>query len=140
MKNPTINSHNYNYYKLPITINPLDYGKLILKIDELKLFIMQVNKTNVALIYEYDEFNHIKFFNEGDLIFEFKDHKINENTFVRTLDNKQFTFENNKLTTTVINTILNRLNLNRTTLIHKLGIRNFSNNIIKLRRVRSNYN
>jgi hypothetical protein len=35
-------------------MNPLEYGKLIVKIDEFKenLFIVQVNKTNIALITE----------------------------------------------------------------------------------------
>jgi len=34
-----IKFQNYKHYKLPITLNPLDYGKLIIKFDELKLFI-----------------------------------------------------------------------------------------------------
>ncbi len=35
-----IKYQNYRHYKLPITINPLDYGKLIIKIDELNLFVV----------------------------------------------------------------------------------------------------
>jgi hypothetical protein len=87
-----IKFQNYKHYKLPITINPLDYGKLIIKIEELKLFIIQVNKTNIALITEYDDFNHIKLFREGDLIFEYRDHKSLENVFVRSLNNKKIHF------------------------------------------------
>jgi hypothetical protein len=98
MKNILIRYQNYKHYRLPITINPLEYGKLILKIDELKLFIMQVNRTNMVLVYENEEFNIVKFFNEGNLVFEFKDHKYNDNKFIRSLDNKKFTFKNNKLT------------------------------------------
>jgi hypothetical protein len=78
-------------------MNPLDYGKLIIKIEDLNLFIIQINKTNVALIQEYEELNHIKFFKEGDLIFEYKDHKLPDNTFIRSLNNKKFTFKNNEL-------------------------------------------
>jgi alpha-D-ribose 1-methylphosphonate 5-triphosphate synthase subunit PhnI len=46
---------NYKHYKLPITIEPLKYGKLILNILELNLFVIQINKTNIALINQYEE-------------------------------------------------------------------------------------
>jgi hypothetical protein len=97
--NTLIKNQNYKHYKLPITINPLEYGKLILKIEELNLFIIQVNKTNLALIYVYDQFNLIKLFREGKLVLEFKDHKYN-NEFIRNLNNKKFTFKNNQLVST----------------------------------------
>src|ERR1700730_15400453 len=97
MKNNIIKFQNYKHYRLPITINPLEYGKLILKIDELKLFIVQVNRTDLALIYEQDEFNHIKFFNEGNLVFEFKDHKYDNNKFIRSLNNKKINFKKYKI-------------------------------------------
>lgn len=90
------NFQNYKHYKLPITMNPLEYGKLIYQID--KLFIIQINRTNVVLINQYDEFNQIKLFKEGDLMIEYKDHKTSDSKFIRTLDNKKFTFKNNKLT------------------------------------------
>lgn len=125
MKNVLIKYQNYKHYRLPITINPLEYGKLILKIDELKLFIIQVNRTNMVLLYEHEQFNIVKFFNEGNLVFEFKDHKYNDNKFIRSLDNKKFTFKNNKLTE--INNLLNRTNLleitqklNSTTLLYQI--------------------
>ena len=88
---------NYKHYKLPITMNPLNYGKLILKIDELNLFIIQINKTNVVLLKQYDLFNHIKLFREGNFMFEYKDHKIDDSTFTRSLQNKKFTYKNNIL-------------------------------------------
>jgi hypothetical protein len=121
MKNNIIKFQNYKHYRLPITINPLEYGKLILKIDELKLFIVQVNRTNLALIYEQDEFNHIKFFNEGNLVFEFKDHKYDNNKFIRSLNNKKFTYKNYQLTS--INNLLNRIILFKL-IINKLQILN----------------
>ena len=129
MINELIKFQNYKHYRLPITINPLEYGKLILKIEELKLFIMQVNRTNVALIYEFDKFNHIKFFNEGDLVFEFKDHKYNDNVFIRSLDKKKFTFKDNKIISIkniigrvalLVEIIIKSTNLNSTTLLYPL--------------------
>jgi hypothetical protein len=91
---------NYNHYKLPISINPLNYGKLIIQIEN--LFIIQVNKTNIALITEYNELNHIKLFREGDFVLEYRDHKTSENLFVRTLNNKKYTFKDTKLIETTI--------------------------------------
>lgn len=92
-----IKYQNYKHYLLPITMNPLDYGKLILKIDSLNLFILQINKTNVILLQQYSLFNSIKLFREGDFMFEYKDHKIDDSTFIRSLQNKKFTYKNNNL-------------------------------------------
>ena len=90
-----IKYQNYKHYKLPITINPLDYGKLITKIDD--LYIIQINKTNIALIAKHEKLNHVKIYKEGDLIFEYKDHITDETTFVRSLENKKFTYQNGDL-------------------------------------------
>jgi hypothetical protein len=86
---------NYKHYKLPITINPLEYGKLIIKMDN--IIVSQINRTNIALITHFNKLNNVKIFKEGDFLFEYTDHKINENNFIRSLDNKKFTFENNEL-------------------------------------------
>ena len=90
-----IKYQNYNHFKLPITINPLKYGKLIIQIG--KLFIIQINKTNITLITEYDNLNHIKLFREGVFVLEYRDHKTSENVFVRTINNNKYTFIDNKL-------------------------------------------
>jgi len=58
-----IKYQNYKHYKLPITINPLDYGKLIIQIKN--IFVVQFNETNIFLINQYDELNKIKFFRKG---------------------------------------------------------------------------
>jgi|SRR6266545_1260091 len=93
-----IKYQNYKHYKLPITMNPLNYGKLITKIDELNLFIIHLTKTNIALITQHDLFNEVKFYKEGDLRIEYRDHKIDDSTFIRSLDNRKFSFKNGKLT------------------------------------------
>jgi hypothetical protein len=67
-------------------MNPLEYGKLIRKIDN--YFIVQINKTNVVDIIQEENRNIVKFYREGDLIYEYKDIKIDDNTFERYLDNK----------------------------------------------------
>src|ERR1700684_4608706 len=86
---------NYKHYKLPITLNPLNYGKLIVQIG--KHFIIQINRTNIVLITQFEDINHVKLFKEGDYIFEYKDHKSNNSTFIRSLNNNKFTFKDSKL-------------------------------------------
>jgi hypothetical protein len=93
--NSSLSYQYYHHHKLPITMNPLNYGKLIKQVDN--EYIIQINKTNIAIINKYDEVNHIKFYKEGDLIYEYKDHKIDDSTFIRNLGNKKFTFKNNEL-------------------------------------------
>jgi hypothetical protein len=90
-----IKYQNYKHYKLPITLNPMEYGKLIIQLQD--LFVIQINKTNIVLLKEFKEYNHIKLFREGDFMFEYKDHKQKENIFIRSLNNIRFTFENTNL-------------------------------------------
>ena len=98
---------NYKHYKLPITMNPLNYGKLILKIDELNLFILQLPKTNNILILNKDGLtNHIKIFKEGEFRFEYKDYKLSNNSFTRTIDSTRFTFKNNVLIQSIVRALI----------------------------------
>ena len=115
-----IKFQNYKHYKLPITINPLEYGKLIYHNDN--IYIVQFNRTNVVLINKNDLENHVKFYKEGVLIYEYKDLKLSNNSFIRSLQNNIFTFKDNKLI--LVNTqksIVYRFNinqLNRTTILY----------------------
>jgi len=85
----------YFHHKLPITMNPLEYGKLIYK--QKNVYTVQVSDTNIAIITQQDNNNLIKLYRKGDIIYEYKDIKINDSTFVRHLENKKFTFINNEL-------------------------------------------
>jgi hypothetical protein len=90
---------NYSHYKLPITSNPLEYGKLIEQIGN--KYVIQLNSSsitaNIIILKQIDRDNYIKFFRRGELMFEFKDHKIDENTFIRTISDQKFTFKDNIL-------------------------------------------
>lgn len=87
---------NYKHYKLPITVDPSEYGKIIYKKDN--LFIVHFNKTNTAVITKNEDYNRIKFYRLGELVLEYKDHIINNNTFIRTIDNQKYTFKDKELT------------------------------------------
>jgi hypothetical protein len=91
---------NYSYYKLPITTNPLEYGKLIKKIDN--IYIIQLTLTNILIINEYKNYNFISLFRDGKLIFEFEDHRIDNSTFYRIIKDNKFIFSNGKLVRTEI--------------------------------------
>jgi hypothetical protein len=88
---------NYKNYKLPITVEPLKYGKLIIHIEQLNLFIVSITPKTLAIITKNEDFNHIKFFRDGNFIFEYKDTIITDNTFRRSLGGTLFNFINNEL-------------------------------------------
>jgi hypothetical protein len=96
----TIKYQNYSHYKLPITTNPLEYGKLIEQISN--KYIIQLNTLNVLIISERDNENFIKLFRKGEFIFEFKDSKISENSFIRVIQDQKYTFKNSRLISTEI--------------------------------------
>lgn len=93
----------YSYYKLPITIEPLKYGKLLDQTNN--KFIIQLTTKNVAVINHYEKENFVRIFKNGDLVLEFRDKFINENSFIRTLNDTKFLFDNEKLISTQISNV-----------------------------------
>ena len=90
----------YSHYKLPITIDPLKYGKLLDQTNN--KFIVQLTTKNIAVINQYDKENFIKIFRNGDLVLEFRDKFISDSSFIRSINDKKFLFENDKLISTQI--------------------------------------
>jgi hypothetical protein len=90
----------YSHYKLPITTDPLKFGKLLDQTNN--KFIIQLTTKNVAVINHYEKENFVRIFKNGDLVLEFRDKIINENSFIRTLNDTKFLFENDKLISTQI--------------------------------------
>jgi hypothetical protein len=91
---------NYLHYKLPITMIPTEYGKVIEQFDN--KYIIQLNTSNVLVVKEINNENFVKFFRKGELIFEFKDFKKSEFSFIRTIEDQRYTFENSRLISTEI--------------------------------------
>jgi len=96
-----IKYQNYSHYKLPITMDPLKYGKLIEQIDN-KFIITLTTPTNIAVITKINNENFVKIFRKGELMFEYKEFKISDIRFIRTIQDQRYTFENNKLISTEI--------------------------------------
>jgi hypothetical protein len=135
---------NYKKYKLPITINPLNYGKLIYQ--NINFYVVFINNRNLALIDQYDLYNQVKIYTNGELNFEYKDHKIDDSTFIRSIEDSKFTYKNNKLIS--INKIILAI-ITITLILFIISSENYLNlamvvlsnkNIIKLRKVASKYN
>jgi hypothetical protein len=82
----------YSHYKLPITLDPLKYGKLLEQINN--KFIVQLTTKNVAIINQNEKQNFVKIFKNGDLILEFTDKTVQENSFIRIINDTRFLFEN----------------------------------------------
>lgn len=100
---------NYKHFYLPITMNALEYGKLIEQIGNKN--IIQLNTTNVLIINENENDNFARFYRKGDLMFEFKDSKISDNSFSRTISDVRFTFKHSKLISTEILSALGNIQI-----------------------------
>ena len=95
LENTNLHFQDYQHHKLPITMNPLEYGKLIEQIDN--KYWIQINKTNSVIINQINDENIVKLYRSGELRYKYIDKKVDNFTFTRTLENKQFTFKNNEL-------------------------------------------
>ena len=98
--NNTIKYQNYSHFKLPITIVPSEYGKIIEHIED--KYIIQLNNTNVVVINQIEDTNFVKLFRKGELIIEYKDSKLSDRRFIRIIQDQKYTFENNRLISTEI--------------------------------------
>jgi hypothetical protein len=96
-----IKYQNYSHYKLPITMDPLKYGKLIEQIDN-KFIMTLTTPTNIAVITKINNENFVKIFRKGELMFEYNEFKISDIKFIRTIQDQRYTFENYKLISTEI--------------------------------------
>lgn len=92
--------HNYSNHKLPITMNPLKYGKLLDQTGN--KYTVQINDTNIVIIIKHDDENEVSFYRKGNLIYKYKDTYIDENSFTRDMGNKKFHIINDEITLTTV--------------------------------------
>ena len=64
---------------------------------------MKINNTNEAIIKCGENVNEVTIQRNGNMVLMYKDIKINDNTFIRQINNSEYTYVNNelKLVTTV---------------------------------------
>jgi hypothetical protein len=81
-------------------MEPLKFGKLLDQSNN--KFIIQLNTKNIAIINNYDNENFVRIFKNGDLVLEFRDTFIADNSFSRLIRDTKFTFVNERLAKTEI--------------------------------------
>ena len=91
-----INLINFKDMKLPISIDPIDYGKIIEKItlEDHKIYIIHDNLGRTILFKEFEKENIVIYNNKSIKILEFQDNKFSEGKFLRILGNRKLFFEN----------------------------------------------
>ena len=85
--------HNYQHHKLPITMDPLQYGRLIKNIDN--TYFIQINDKNTAVITQFKDHNEVEFYRSGILYYKFIDKWLDELSFTRIIGKKEFIFNIN---------------------------------------------
>lgn len=105
---PFVGSYqSHGIFKLAISMDPLDFGKLINKIksgDKI-IYIIQDDKGHTITFVVFKNYSDIKISKLGNTLLTFKDMK-SDSGFIRIIDNKKYYFENGKqvLFTKEINT------------------------------------
>jgi DNA polymerase type B, organellar and viral len=89
---------SYQYYgksQLPISMNPLMFGKIVDKItlEYNTVYIIHSDKGENITFIEFKDHNEIKISKSGNTVLSFKDVK-SDSGFLRKIDNKNFYFEN----------------------------------------------
>lgn len=84
--------HNYQHHKLPITMDPLEYGRLIKTIGN--IYFIQVNDKNTVIITVFEDYNEVEFYRSGVLCYKWIDRWINEVSLTRNIGRKEFIFNN----------------------------------------------
>lgn len=90
-----MNIHNVKHFRLPISMNPLDFGKVIFKNDEIT--IVQAPNQNLFIFHQDEVINSVSLFKFGLLQINFVDKKLSSDTFVRTVNKNIYTFTNGVL-------------------------------------------
>ena len=106
--NNKINAQSFYNNKLPVSFNPLDYGKLIKQNDIITQegkrisYIIALTDKSIVIIDQFispskdgevDKFNLVKYYKNNKLILEWKDTWINDKMFIRKLGKSFYTFE-----------------------------------------------
>ena len=96
--NININILEYNEMKLPISINPIDFGKFVkqIPIENGKIFVVQNSKGQIVMISKFEEYNEVEYFKNSKSLLKFRDEIISNNKFNRIIDSKKYYFENNQ--------------------------------------------
>jgi hypothetical protein len=98
ISNKTMKIFEYNQnikgINLPISMTPSDFGTIIKQMKS--IFIIQNELGQTITLEKINQSNIISIASKGKVLINFKDTFIDENKFVRTIDNKKYYFINNE--------------------------------------------
>ena len=83
---------SYYQYKLPIAFNP-KYYENVLKVTNYDYICPLTDNYLIQIKYINKKTTKCKLFKKNELVLEYRDSKINENKFIRKIENNKFTFE-----------------------------------------------
>lgn len=91
-----VNLINFKDMKLPISTDPIDYGKIIetIILEDHKIYIIHDKLGRTILFKEFEKENIITYSKNQIEILKFKDNKFSESKFLRKLGNRKLFFEN----------------------------------------------
>ena len=87
---------SYYQYKLPIAFNP-KYYENVLKVTNYDYICPLTDNYLIQIKYINKKTTKCKLFKKNELVLEYRDSKINENKFIRKIENNKYTFEIGKL-------------------------------------------
>jgi hypothetical protein len=97
--NKTIKIFAYNHkikgLKIPITMTPSNFGTIVKTIKS-NIFIIQNELGQIITLEQIGKNNLVSISSKGKVLISFEDKFIEENKFVRTIDNKKYYFINNE--------------------------------------------
>ena len=85
----------YYHYKFPITMNPLEYGKLVRQYDN--DYIISLESGNTAIIKSFTDKNEVEIIKNGDHVLNYTDYFINNNSFNRKIGQYTYTYVDGSL-------------------------------------------
>src|SRR6266852_6396479 len=80
-----------NETNLPISIHPIDFGRLTktINIENGELLIIQNKKGETIMFSKFNSYNEVEILKDGILLLKFKDEILSENRFIRIIENKK---------------------------------------------------
>jgi hypothetical protein len=82
----------YKHYKLPLTMNPDNYGNLIYRDSANNTYLVQITDETVAKITFKNNINNVDLIRKGNIVLTYKDKKIHETSFERTIGLNNYTY------------------------------------------------
>ena len=93
---PVYQIHTSNKFKLPVTLDPLAYGKIKMNVGT--HYLVRIDKNLDAKIVVDGDINRVTILRDGEPVLNYTDKKVSNNSFKRTIGRNVYLYEDNLLT------------------------------------------